>query len=169
MDFTLFSCQFRFAAVVDFIERFQGLIGTLAGLIFGSWMIMRSHYKTQSRRESIRMMIRQIDDYVSTGERYWRMRFDSAKEEDPTALAITIQVEFTYLNIAFQSLMKKEDKEWKNMLREFFDATTGDVFGRKTKIDKDFYITKIANIRKFPPPLLIGKWGGQFAHPKIGF
>lgn len=148
MDVCLFSCQPVLDVTQNFIERFQGLIGTLIGLILGSWMIMRSHYKAQSRRESIRMMIRQIDDYVSKGERYWHMRFNSAKEEDSTSLAITLQVEFTYFDVAFQSLMGKEDGEWKNMLREFFDVTTGDVFGRKTKIDKDFYCAKIANIHK---------------------
>ena len=148
MDVAMFSCRLALDETVDFIERFQGLIGTLIGLILGSWMIMRSHYKAQSRRESIRMMIRQIDDYVSKGERYWRVRLNSTKEEDLDTLAITLQAEFTYFDVAFQSLMEKEDGEWKIMLREFFDATTGDVFGRKTKIDKDFYQTKIANIHK---------------------
>lgn len=142
----MFACQFPWCAIVDFIERFQGLLGTIVGLILGSWMIMRSHYRAQSRRESIRMMINRIDDYVSKGEQYWLMRFNNHKEDDSTTLAIKIQVEFVYFDVAFQSLMEKEDKEWKNMLREFFDATTGDVFARKTKVDKDMYCTKIANI-----------------------
>lgn len=134
------------ACIVDFIERFQGLMGTVIGLIIGSWMIMRSHYKSQSRRESIRMMMNRIDDFVLKGEQYWLMRFNSHKDDDPTTLAIKIQAEFVYFDVAFQSLMKKEDSKWKNMLREFFDAATGDVFGMKTKISKDIYCAKIAKI-----------------------
>ena len=91
-------------------------------------------------------MIKRIDDYIAKGEQYWLMRFNNHKDEDPTTLAVKLQAEFVYFNVAFQSLMEKEDKEWKNMLREFFDATTGDVFARKTKVDKDMYHTKIANI-----------------------
>lgn len=128
------------------MERFQELLGTIIGLILGSWMIMRSHYRAQSRRESIRMMISRIDDYVVKGEQYWLMRFNNEKGDDPTTLAIKIQVEFVYFDVAFQSLMKKESKEWKNMLRSFFDATTGDIFATKTKITKEIYSNKIAKI-----------------------
>lgn len=148
MDVTVFSCQLALDVAVDVIERFQGLVGTLIGLILGSWMIMRNHYKAQSRRETMRMMIRQIDDYVSKGEQYWSIRLNGTRGDDPTRLAIVLQAEFTYFNFAFQSLMEKEDGEWKNMLRKFFDATTGDEFGSKTKIDRDFCHAKIANIHR---------------------
>ncbi len=145
---SMFACMLEWCAIVNFIERFQGLLGTVIGLILGSWMIMRSHYKAQSRRESIRMMINRIDNYVEKGEVYWHKRLSVSSDDELTAMAIKIQTEFVYFDVAFQSLMKNEDKEWKNMLREFFDATTGDVFARKTKIDKDMYGTKIANIHK---------------------
>ena len=140
------ACLFPWSAIVDYIERFQGLLGTIFGLILGSWMIMRSHYRVQSRRESIRMMIKQIDDYVEKGEQYWLMRFTNHKDDDPATLAIKIQAEFVYFDVAFTMLMKNKDKEWKNMLREFFDATTGDVFARKTKVTKEMYCEKIAKI-----------------------
>ena len=134
------------ACVVEYIERFQGLIGTIVGLIIGSWMIMRSHYKAQSRRESIRMMMSRIDDFVLKCEKYWLMRFNHHKDDDPTTLAIKIQAEFVYFDVAFQSLMGKEDCKWKQLLQDFFDATTGDVFARKTKITKELYCEKIAKI-----------------------
>lgn len=143
------SCCFITDQIIDILSRVVNsqLFSTALGLVLGSYVITRFHATRERNCDSLRAVMKSVDEYVQLGYEYWK--YNGERSVKRKIISARLKTEGFFLDAAVRSIPKvRDDQKLLLYISELWEAATGGCFEADDEIQKASMDKNISAIAK---------------------